>query len=179
MPVFAWLSLSISPPDWQLLSWIIREAGTSTAALTCHLWLPSDASYSARSSVVVFCLISCIEPLPFLFPLSIDLESPLQVSFSGNFHFLSRWTKPSITLVPEILVPFFCWFWLFPDFSSSKNRSRMGNHQDKRVYVKTKVNLRLPMEKIHCKELANGEGLCCISWVGWRRAKSLARNYLE
>lgn len=62
--------------------------------------------------------------------LPVCLEHRSRVSSAGfilwEFHFLSRWTKPSITLVPEILVPFFCWFWLFPDFSSSKNRSRLG-----------------------------------------------------
>lgn len=34
-----------------------------------------------------FCLTSCIEPLPFLFPLSIDLDSALQGLFSGNLIF--------------------------------------------------------------------------------------------
>lgn len=43
-----------------------------------------------------FCLTSCVEPLPFLFHLSIDLNSPLQGLFSGNFIFLSRWTKQSL-----------------------------------------------------------------------------------
>lgn len=122
--LFAWLF--ISRPDWQLLSWIIREGVTSMAT---PVWLLSDASYSARSLWFLPYFVYWTLALP------VPLEHRSRLSSAGfvlwEFHFLGRWTKPSITLVTEILVPLFSWFLLFPDFSSSKNRSRLGNHLDK------------------------------------------------